>query len=502
MDVDVIKEDEKILYDENVYEKEEGKYVIIEFDKIFNEEGISHMNDFSLKKRSYYTINELITDSIKRIFNECQDKAILPYLQVAYKIKNLEEEYSKDEMIDDIITLINNKVVKKSINEFVDSNYVEELDEKTEETKKAKRINQELQFTDAHVKILLKAAESIRLSIPLITEFCEKRKFEVNDVLYDAFEAIIKSYQGNIEMMNKIHRFVYSRVVSTQYSDKTIWNLLTNKSKDVSVITIEFLKDIVIGILPKTVTEKNIINLFHVVIKRKIMFEFSKNHKITFKPVNLNQVDGEGLTMFDKWESSMKKRDESKIIINQLSIQYQIENIQQDFKIKITPEEFEYYKEHIHINKFQTNLLFLFFAKYMGSYSNLYNCNREEYVYLVILLYKWLKNNGYTCMAEYIIALPDRLNEKRMTTKNSKLFERITSSKTYKDLIRNKYAYISQNIIQSKIIIKLVGNISVSKYNYLTAFEDHDPNVEIEPEEIVCRVDDLADEILSFIKLI
>jgi len=405
-------------------------------------------------------------------------------------------------MINDVTTVVNNKVVKKSINEFINNNYVEELDEKTEETKKAKRINQELQFTDEHVKILLKAAESIRLSIPLITEFCEKRKHEVNSVLYDTFERIIKLYQGKIEIMNKLHRFTYSRTVATQYSDKSIWNLLVNKSKDVNVITVEFLKDIIIGILPKTVTEKNIINLFHVVIKRKIAFEFSKNHKITFKPVNLNQVDGEGLTMFDKWESSMKKRDESKIIINQLSIQYQIENIQKEFKIKITPEEFNYYKEHIHINKFQTNFLFLFFAKYMGSYSNLYNCNRDEYVYLVILLYKWLKLNGYTCLSEYLIALPDKLNEKRMTTKNSKLFERITESKTYKDLIRNKYSYISQNIIQSKIIIKLVGNMSVSKYNYLVAYEDYDPNVESEPEEIVCKVEDLADEVLNFIKLI
>jgi len=490
------------VYDNYIHENEDGKFVIIEFDKIFNEDGISHMNEFSLKKRSYYTINNLITDSIKRVFSSCQEKVILPYLQIAYKIKNLEEEYTKEDMINDIVTVVNNKSVKRFVNEFINSNYVEELDEQTEETKKTKKINQELQFTDEHVKILLKAAESIRLSIPLITEFCEKRKHEVNDTLYDTFEAIIRLYQGKIEMMNKIHRFVYSRVVSTQYSDKTIWNLLTNKSKDVNVITIEFLKDIVIGILPKTITDKNIINLFHVVIKRKIIFEFSKNHKITFKPVNLNQVDREGLTMFDKWEASMSKRDESKIIINQLSIQHQIENIQSEFKIKISQSEFAYYKNHIHINKFQTNLLFLFFAKYMGSYSNLYNCNRDEYIYLVILLYKWLKMNGYNCIAEYIIALPDRLNEKRMTTKNSKLFEKITESKTYKDLIRNKYNYISQNIIQSKLIIKLVGNISVSKYNYLTPFEEYNPNEVVEPEEIICRVDDLADEILNFIKLI
>jgi len=492
----------KSIYEEYVHDNEDGKFVVIEFDKILNEEGISHMNDFSLKKRSYYTINDLITDSIKRVFNSCNSKIILPYLQIAYKIKNLEIEYTKEEMIKDIVTIVNNKDVKKYVSAFINKNYKEEVDKQTEETKKTKKINQELQFTDEHVKILLRAAESIRLSIPLITEFCEKRKHEVNDTLYDAFEAIIKLYQENIEMMNKIHRFVYSRVVSTQYSDKTIWNLLTNKSKDVNVITIEFLKDIIIGILPKTISDRNIINLFHVVIKRKIQFEFSKNHKITFKPVNLNQVDREGLTMFDKWEASMNKRDESKIIINQLSIQYQIENIQNEFKIKISADEFAYYKNHIHINKFQTNLLFLFFAKYMGSYSNLYNCNREEYIFLVILFYKWLKMNGYDCLSEYIIALPDRLNEKRMTTKNSKLFEKITESRTYKDLLRNKYYYTSQNIINSKLIIKLVGNISVSKYNYLIPFEEFNPNKTVEPEEIICRVDDLADEILSFIKLI
>lgn len=485
----------------------ETKTILIHYDKIFNQPDIDHMNNYELGKRSYYSINELIVDSLIRLFDECQEKAVLPYLLISKKIKNLNLSYEYKDFEKDLESEIFNDSVKKSVKKYVDSTYSDIMDEKTSETETSKVINKELQFTDEHVRILLKASESIRIAIPITILFCQERNKDINDTLYNAFSKIIQIYQGKIKMNNKLHRFIYSRVVNTQYSDKSIWNLLTSKSKDVNVVTMEFMRDVISGILPKTVNNKNIVNLFHVVIKRKLSFEFSKDYNITFKPVNLNQIDSEGLTPFDKWEISMSKKNENKITINKLSIKQLISSIEKSFGIKIEKEEFEYYKERItKFNSFQINIVFYFFAKYLSSYNNSYNSDYDEYLYLLITLYHWLMKNGFTVLADYLIAIPDRLNEKRMTNNKSKIYQKVTESKSYKDLLENKYKFIAVNLSENNTITKIIGSISISKFVPLNPYENFKNGVSI-PEEInelgdIYNVDLISNEIINFIKII
>lgn len=483
------------------------KSIFIYFDKIFGQKDIEYMDEFELKKRSYYGVSAMIVDSLTRLFNECQDKAVYPYLDIASTIKNKDEikKYSVSDLKKDIKTKIFSNSIKDYIDNYINETYTDIMDENTKEAEKtSKNVNKELQFTDEHVRILLKVSESIRIIIPLVTLYCQHRDSDLNSTLYDVFMNLITIYQGNINMKNKLHRFIYSRVVNTQYSDKAIWNLLSNKSKDVNVITVDFLKEIVIGILPKTTNDKNIINLFHVVVKRKLNFEFSKDYNITFKPVNLNQVDSEGLTPFDKWEISMVKKNESKITINKLSIKQQIKNIKNIFNIEVSDDEFLYYKDNIKINSFQTNLLFLFWAKYMGNYQNLYNCDYDEYIYLLITFYKWLLHNRFEILSTYIIATPDKLNEKRMTSNKSKLCAKITDSKMYKELLTNKYKFISVNLDESNTITKIVGNLSVSKFISMCPYEFKDSDSDYQGEELsdLYSFEGLASELLRFLIVI
>lgn len=482
-----------------------SKSIVIHYDQIFNQPDIEHMDNYELGKRSYYSINELIKDSLVRLFNECQDKAVLPYLMVSKKIKDLNKDYDFDDFKKDLEECIFNDSVKDSVTAYVNATYSDIMDENENSEKPAKNINKELQFTDEHVRILLKTSESIRIAIPITILFCNERNVDMNSTLYNSFVEIIKIYQGKIKMMNKLHRFIYSRVVNTQYSDKSIWNLLTSKSKDVHVVTMEFMRDIINGILPKTVNDRNIINLFHVVIKRKLSFEFSKDYNVTFKPVNLNQIDSEGLTPFDKWEVSMIKKNENKITINKLSIKQQIKNTENFFGIKIDDDEFNYYKERIKFNSFQINMLFYFFAKYIGSYNNSYNSDYDEYVYLLITLYHWLNQNGFNVLADYLIAIPDKLNEKRMTNNKSKIYSRVTESKTYKDLLANKYKFIATNITENNTITRIIGSISISKFVPLNPYENFINNVDFgEVEELndIYSVDVISNEIINFIKII
>lgn len=485
-------------YSEYVHGSTNGHTITIDFSKIFNEPSIKEYDKFTLEKRSYYSINKLITQSIVQILNDSKEEALIPYLNVMYKIYS-QEEYDVDDFISDVINNVANNIVSTNVSNFIDKIYIPEMDEKTKRTKK---INTELQFTDEHVKILLKCSEIIRFTIPLINIYIHEYDVETDDVLYKTFKAIIEKYEGNLNLLNKLHRFIYARIVSTQYSDRTIWILLTNRSKDVNIFTKDFFKDIIVGILPKSVASRSLVNFLHVVIKRKTVFEFSKNYKITYNPANLNQVDSDGLTQFDKWENSMAKKDESRIILNHVQLNNQITVLKNNLGIKISKNEFKYYYENLNINTLQKQIIFLFFAKYIGNYDNLYSLNRKQYVTLAIIISKYFKTHNYELLADYITAVPSKLIEKRVIN-TAKIYEKITSSRSYNDLLNYKFASIERVIIENNIIIKLVANLLINKYIILNSYSVYKKTGEVlSNEEVVPQLEKLSNEVINLLKQI
>ena len=483
--------------------------IIISFDKIFGEENISYMNTFSLKKRSYYSIANLIADSLDRVFFNCNDIA-LEYLKIAHIIKNKPNvKYTIKNFKKDIFNMISKQEVKDVITSYANANYIDNMDKKTAEVKKTKVIDPEMQFTDNHVRRLICAAEATRICIPLITEYCEYRedKDKLNDILYDIIKLIIKIYQDeDMNMINKIYIFIRNRVCGTNYSDRMMWTLLENKSKDLRVISREFLQDILTGILPKIVPERNPINLLHVVVKKKLGFEFQRNHKITFKPVNLNCVDSEGLTYFDRWAINMDKKDETKAILNKNTINSSLILMQKKLfpDYTIYQEEFDYYMDRVVINDYQQEFLFLFTSKYMENYETMYAADKKEYVYALLLFYHWLKKYDMNILAQYMVATPNVLNSKRITSRSNKTINNIKNSRRYKNIIEKKYSFISDIINENEIIIKKIGNLSVSQFNILEDYNDvmEDPELLDTTRELNCKLEVLADDVLKFIEQI
>jgi len=495
-------------YEKFIQPKDGDKAILIDFGGILDMPDLSSdsLNKMELKKRAYFTLVDNICNSISKAFDACEEKIIIPYVSILYKIKDTKNKYTEDEFISDIVNKIHNPDVVSYVKKWVNENYTETMDEKTNETKKTKKINTELQFTDQHNKILIAISEAIRISCPLVTEYINVYDKPVDETLYRIFSSIVQQYQENVDMLNKIHRFTYSRVVSTQYSDKTIWNLLRNKSKNIDIITQEFVQDIIIGILPKSDEKKNIINLFHVVIKRKLQFEFSKNYKITFKPLNLNQVDSEGLTQNDKFDINISKKNEAISIINRLSVSSLIPKLKEKYNVKFSKQEFIYYRDNIKIHDFQRNVIFNFFAKDIGSFNNIYSASRKDYIKLLIICYKYLKRRNIDLLAKYLIADGEKLQEKRISSRNSKIVDTIETTKIYKDLLNNKYKNIENLINENKVIIKTIGNLSVSKFIELPDYEESkeikkDGNENIN-HEICFDLTKMINDYLTFLSII
>jgi hypothetical protein len=509
-----------VSMEEEIFMMPNKKGIVIRFDKIFPMNENFNVNEFIIKKRSYNNISNLVIDSLRNIFEHCPYIALY-YVKIAIKLNQVKETieensitdenfncqslYTEDEVIDDIIAMLEIESVFNYINNYIDENYHDNLDEAS---KKSKKVNEELQFTDDHAKIILKSSECMKIIIPLALEYCDIMNYDdVTDFLYDLFSQVMEIFKiKDINIMNKLHRFIYSRLMSTQYSDSVIWSKLNSQSRDVNIYTNEFFKELIISIFPKIDINQSIVSFLHVVIKQKIQFEFIKKYKIDFKPIDINQVDSDGISEFEKMDINLTKINEGKSIINKLTIKNELKKMTNYFGEigRITTDELNYYKQFIHINNIQTKLTFNFYSKIIGSYNSLYNASKDEYVKLVVIFHKWLKSKDLNYLAKLVIAKPEKVND-RMRVKNSKgaIIDKVLNSTDYESILKNKYSLTQDKINDNDIIIKMVGEIITSKFTCLKEYSEETKDLtvnEVFSETLPDKMEDVFSELITLIR--
>lgn len=502
-EIQVGKEKVDLIPSDIIYLANKDKSIIIRFDKIFtNLKENANLNEFVIKRRSACNIIKQVANSIIELF-ECKTIPLY-FVKVAVNLNKVSDkfEYTKDNFITDLLKIIKNKAAFDFISNKIENTYTDNLDE---QSKQSKKVNEELQFTDAHAKVIFKAAEGMRLTIPLILKYCELYNLNDSDLMYEIFIQIIDIFtpSNNVKIMNKIHRFVYSRLMATQYSDSVIWSKLNAYSKNVDVYTNDFCKDIVVAIFPKIDISKSLISFLHVVIRKKIQCEFIKKYRIDFKPINTNNVDSDGISEFEKMDINLTKINEGKAIINKLTIANEIKRLPQIFGsyAVLTDDELKYYYQYLNTNNLQIKLTFMFYSKLIGNYSSLYNASKEEYTKLVVIFHKWLAKHNLNYLSELIIAKPEK-NTDRMKFKSTKsnIVDKILGSTAYDEILKHKYQLASDKIDDTSIIVKIVGEITISKFVKLEEYKPGYNKDNIYTETLPDDIQNIFTELVSLIQ--
>ena len=473
---------------------EDKKIIYVHFDKIFNQD-ISHMNKFSLvKRRNYINSIDDIAEALQYIFIN-SNIACLNYLKIKYRIISELSELSEENLLLEIFDNLLNDEMIELIEYYIDETYTISLDENTKQTKNA---NKELQFTDNHAKIILKSSMAMKIVIPLLVEYINYNEDieDVDKIFFECFTGIFYKFSDeSVNIQNKITKLINSRIISTKYSDRVIWAYLKNLSIDSDILTRNLYKKIIANIIPKIKNNTNIVSFLHVVIKNSIRYQFTVNFPISYKPLNLNQTDSEGLSNFDKLEIIMVRLDEGNLLLNKLTVKKEIQRLQNLFGFNITQEEFDYYKKTIKINDIQKNLLFLFYSKYLNDYNINYHANFNEYIILCIILRKWLIKHNFKILQKYILAIPENYIEKKAINKKQFLNQLFTSKK-YNQLLEDKFKFSIQNILDSGIIVKIIAALAANKFYYVPVFDEPELEDNIVLDE---KIEEITSEILIFI---
>jgi hypothetical protein len=506
----------------------DGKVLTINFNEALRSMGrvdLSSVSDFNLvSKRNYARpgVSDEVAKSLQMFLSRCPGMAIR-YLSVQQGIMTgqwvrvvTEEEAAAsatsrrretevlregDQLTDDkafidsIIDQIFTDEVTKAISDHTEATYDLDLNGKTAE---AKRINSELQFTDEHAKIILKASAGIKVAIPALTQYMWAYDQKKNDnLLYDAYARIfgIFSLEG-YDSLTKIFKLTESNIYSTRYSNRVIWSYLRNLAIDTSITTRKVCKKIVVDIICKIRPEENLIKYLISVIRNQVKYQFQQDFPVSYKPVDMMKTDSEGLSEFDKIEASLIRLDEGRAVINRLAIKDEIRRAEKAIGIEISEEEMAYWQSTLEVNKLQTNILFLFFAKHVGSFQNLYNCNREEYVRMTVLAKKWMEREGYHCLPQLLVAVPEQLTEKRAINKKE-FVGKLISSRSFVRIHERKYRFAEQNLGDSGILTKFIATLHGNVF-YKTC-EFGEPSGD-DTEVLEFRVEDVASEFLLFVE--
>jgi len=500
---------------------ESSKIIKINFDKVFNQD-ISYINSFDLsKKKTYWNpkkdTKELIIGSLNFVFERDPDNEIIfNYLQIKYNIDYHKDEYSLTQFKEDIVNILLTKKLKSIIENDYLEGYSLDIDKK-----KSTKYKDSLQFTNEHAKLLLKISMGIKFIIPLATQYLNKCggqvKFEsdinsnkdfmeVDYYLYDIFHIIFDLFEiydfdengtlikitREIDLANKLTDSIRNRISATKYSDKIIWDKYENFGVTPESIVEPWLWKTATDIIPKFVIDRNVFTFLHVCWKFFITNMFRTNLPINFKPIDLKYEDQEGLTQFDKIDIVTARINESKLIINDLSIKLLIKQMERKHEINISEEKLEFYKEHFKLNKIQKKLLSIYYASYFNNSEVIFHCNKEQVIRMTVILVKILRNNQFKCLNKILMSSIDtELTEKKVL--NKKILNKVLSSKKYQRLITVKYSCMSNRI--EKIISELIATIADNSFQYMNFKQRKLISTEYDIEVI-------AEEIVRFIELI
>lgn len=179
-----------------IYVERDGKLFVCHFDKITGIEKYAALKNFTIKKDSYKNQLDHITQYIN-FFMNCYDtdnELALGYLKLKYEIDK-QRHFTKDNMgalIDFIYDVIFTPTMVEKIRQMVFDNYLDDIENTSSDDKKRYKKNEKkhlesLEFTNMHIKILLRISMGIKIISPVLFHYAAKNNIKINkdsDVIF------------------------------------------------------------------------------------------------------------------------------------------------------------------------------------------------------------------------------------------------------------------------------------------------------------------------------
>lgn len=350
-----------------------------------------------------------------------------------------------------------------------------------------------------------------------------------------------RDYYANYNIYNKLFVYVKAKVNESYSNNAPIFDQQEIFGVDIYSVVHSFVRRVLISeniVKYKFNKEwdsklkkfkENIIGFNKTIIKYQLLYFLKEQYGKNLTEIT-NSKNTDGLSGADKMLMNLSKIDEGITIMSDINIPLTISYLQKRFNVSISPEEIDFYVKHHKPQDIQIQLVYSFFAKYLGSYRDLKLCSRRDYIKLVLILKKKLMVElGYddnsddivydtseidtegansesdestsTYKPDYMmrpVALPyiisgnlsDHINTR--VIRNIKFTEKVESSYTFQKLQEENHKYL--NFIKPGFDMQLISSLVNTRFTYVEY--KHPELLDI---EITYNDDKIADEILFFL---
>lgn len=235
----------------------DGKLFIAYFDKVFNQPSLSVYNRFLIKKGSYENQLDVISNYINFFMNfyDEDDELISAYLKIKFAIDK-ENRFNKDNMsalIDLIYELMFSKSMVSKINQMVEDNYladIENSDNKKLNAGKDRKYLESLEFTNKHVKIMLRISFGMKIICPLLFHYAAKNVIKIDKdspIIYEFYKNLFPTFQDDVDMYVKLFTYVKSRALESASMNSVIFEQREILGIDIYTVIHQFVRKVLIS---------------------------------------------------------------------------------------------------------------------------------------------------------------------------------------------------------------------------------------------------------------
>jgi hypothetical protein len=492
-----IRVDEWEPTEEEMIIRYDGKVVIIPFDDIFNRPYQKVLNEFLIKKDAYATKLDHFTKYLNYFvkFYDPENEFIMACLKIKFMMVNKNIPLNTKSFINLIYTVLFTDTIKDKIHRMVEDNYYI-----SPKSKKGGKYLESLEFTEDHVKVLMEISIAMKLMIPCLMHFVVVNGLMKNTQyaeypLYPFYAPLFDIFGENMDIYNKLYETVKVRVTRSVNGNRRLWTQREIEGVDpITRADLILKKDVISDSMPRYVFKSSIISFNHTIIESQINYYIYEKYQYTHVPLS-NIKDSEGLSGLDKLEMNAAKIDESLIILSNANIKDVIKRIRKAAKIDIPDSEFDYYKQHVKINKFQVQLVYYFYAKIFGGYRDLQLLTRSQYITLLVLLKKRLQYQGMVYLPQIITGNMVQMRTRQI--QNRKFLSKIGNSDVYQTIVNDKFSTLNE-LDKPSFITGMLSTILNSSF---TVVDYRRKDKLGEPLEIN-NPDFLSDEFLAYLNQI
>lgn len=208
-----------------IFVEKDGKLFICHFDKIFGYPQLKVYNKFMINKGSYENQLDIITKYTNFFMNlyDIDNELALAYLKLKFSLDK-EKKFTEENMnsfIDFIYEILFTETMVEKINTMVEDNYLDDIEQESEEKKKymknEKKHLESLEFTNQHIKILLRISFGMKIMSPILFHYLALNVIKIDrdsDVIFRFYQNLfnIFGYGNTYELYDTSDKLIEDNI--------------------------------------------------------------------------------------------------------------------------------------------------------------------------------------------------------------------------------------------------------------------------------------------------